>query len=809
MAIRTINHPSVQINEIPKSLSAPRLVGNAVLATGFASQGLAKKPYRILSTEDFKAIFGRPLNEAERYFYHTCREVINNNGQLIAIRIPYDNEMDKNYKATGLEIKNSNEISTFTGDFGGFNVEEEIHDVDTTSDTITILGHNHGMEDGDSVTISSSTGNDGEYTISDITETTVNIDDVDVNVTVISVTESVEDSTVDGDITFTRYLLNDTNISQETYLANYAQVDIEHNLGLMDNIYTAARSNNYFSAGDIDNATITPDFIVVDKEKTKTKGFTQDKDKEGLFVTVTNIFHALINDQVIESADNYYNDQITGLYGYDYSKDPIRVDWYDENPNDFVDMYSAKPNNHSVSRTLANQFPTLTFDDDGLLTKEYHNYIVVHVCETVQDVNDEGRVHTRVLESHIGSLNPDAKDEGTGRNTYIADIVNGNSAYIEMYAEENYNYDYSDDTGFISEQDQPELIGFNQNESEKIIDDGVIVSSLTDIFSKEEIANTQNNQIDIVVDGGVSSIAQYITIDGAGKYEPEKTGAKTITSKNDVGTWIAVSNKYIDLCQNIRKDCMAIVDGPRHLVLDAEQPKMIEPLGEQSFSTIIGRKLRYLSPVRSTYVAVYINWLQVFDATEGINFWLPQSSKVVGNYLRNDQVANVWSAPAGVPRGVMGGVIRLSFNPWGQQEDMIYEKALNYAKFYPDDGFVIEGQKTAQVKPSPVDRVQTRRTLLRLQKYTKNVLHYYRYEQNTAPTRRRVINALDPKFREYENGDGLYEYEIKCDRENNTDDVLDANELKVDIAVKVTKTAEFIIVNFYPVDVGIDFDEVL
>ena len=37
-------------------------------------------------------IFGQPENAAERYLYHSAKQVLNNNGNLLVSRLPYGNE---------------------------------------------------------------------------------------------------------------------------------------------------------------------------------------------------------------------------------------------------------------------------------------------------------------------------------------------------------------------------------------------------------------------------------------------------------------------------------------------------------------------------------------------------------------------------------------------------------------------------------------------------------------------------------------------------------------------------------------------
>lgn len=72
------------------------------------------------------------------------------------------------------------------------------------------------------------------------------------------------------------------------------------------------------------------------------------------------------------------------------------------------------------------------------------------------------------------------------------------------------------------------------------------------------------------------------------------------------------------------------------------------------------------------------------------------------------------------------------------------------------------------------------------------------YENNTAYTRQRIIDALDPIFKAcWQSGNGgLARYKIVCDESINDANTIDNNELKVQIGVVPNKSAEFILCTF-------------
>ena len=86
---------------------------------------------------------------------------------------------------------------------------------------------------------------------------------------------------------------------------------------------------------------------------------------------------------------------------------------------------------------------------------------------------------------------------------------------------------------------------------------------------------------------------------------------------------------------------------------------------------------------------------------------------------------------------------------------------------------------------------------------------YFVYEGHTAYTRQRLVDALDPYFKDAKNRGGIYDYIIKCDEENNPPEVIDRNELKVQIGIKPVKTIEFIEIQFVLARTGASWSEVL
>jgi hypothetical protein len=68
---------------------------------------------------------------------------------------------------------------------------------------------------------------------------------------------------------------------------------------------------------------------------------------------------------------------------------------------------------------------------------------------------------------------------------------------------------------------------------------------------------------------------------------------------------------------------------------------------------------------------------------------------------------------------------------------------------------------------------------------------------------------LNPIFKIAKENGGCYDYLIVCDERNNTPQVIDSNELKVDILIKPTRTGEFILCTFTATRSDANFDELV
>ena len=207
----------------------------------------------------------------------------------------------------------------------------------------------------------------------------------------------------------------------------------------------------------------------------------------------------------------------------------------------------------------------------------------------------------------------------------------------------------------------------------------------------------------------------------------------------------------------------------------------------------------------SNYAAMYWPWIKIADPDLNKNVWVPASTVIPGVYAFNDRVAAPWFAPAGLNRGGIDAAVMAERKLTQTNRDDLYDANINPIASFPNSGVVAYGQKTLQKRPSALDRVNVRRLLIAAKKFVASSSKFLVFEQNTAVTRNRFKNIVNPYFENVQQKQGLYSFKILMDETNNTSDVIDRNQLVGQIFLQPTRTAEYIIIDFNVLPTGASF----
>ena len=210
--------------------------------------------------------------------------------------------------------------------------------------------------------------------------------------------------------------------------------------------------------------------------------------------------------------------------------------------------------------------------------------------------------------------------------------------------------------------------------------------------------------------------------------------------------------------------------------------------------------------LNTSFAASYWPWVKGRSSELNRNVWLPASTVMPSVYAYNDRVAAPWFAPAGLNRGginVGSAEVKLTSG----MRDTLYDSRVNPIATFPRNGVVAFGQKTLQKKASALDRVNVRRLLISMKNFIGDTAKNLVFEQNTANTRNRFLNVVNPFLESVQQKQGLYAFRVVMDESNNSPDVIDRNQLVGQILIQPTKTAEFVILDFTILPTGATFGE--
>tara|TARA_R110002012_G_scaffold289040_1_gene481945 strand:+ start:1286 stop:3673 length:2388 start_codon:yes stop_codon:yes gene_type:complete len=793
MAQRTINSPGVEIRESDLSLTAPANVGTSIYVTGFAQQGPVDEILLISSQQELVQIFGPPTNSAERYFHHTLAELLNSPAVVYAGRLPY---------------------GVGTGDGFGSRYSALAYPV--------TAAHYDGVQD------SISQSGSAVY----ILGAPVHVD----------LTEGQYLSAIDGSgFAWKCEGTHSVNIRNSmcgtdqgkvlglgyagVVVLNKAQTTINqqyegHYVGLTDNVNVNPASNfNSISgvktttaaAGPADGPQYASDLTNV-PAGTLTFNLTADY-KTGSSNSVSEVMDNLVDyDLNDREFDDYLSLGVFKLRKSIYANEAFKLDYTltdgqvgsintfrkQLNRNGGADISSYIENKISPSNNitvLVNDFLSNRLDGGEAL-----------------NADGTPKKKIRVLSDNFSGANENVLGFNKAKMPVTAKIVQGLTGPGQTPDPQ---------AAFLF----PAGAYTDQTVTDKLL--GNIPSKIE--RSLDNIKNDEVYNIDVVVEAGLGTIFSIMCADAQyGYYDEFSQTSEVVSAVNGLRTssdisgagatlrndYATVFNKFEQFVKppyegGDRGDCIFVADPIRQIVIQGKNTKILDNKNN-NFQTDVYWPIKHQFENENTsYATTYGNWSLINDAYSGQNVWVPFSGYAAAAMARTDASTFPWFAPAGFTRGIVANAIDIAINPNQKQRDEFYKANINPVAQFPNQGIVIFGQKTLQKRPSAFDRINVRRLFLALERPTKQLARQFVFEQNSEFTRTRLVNALRPVFERARNNEGLYDYLIVCDERNNTPSVIDANELVVDIYIKPTRTAEFILVNFYATRTDANFQELV
>ncbi|MFE3588943.1 phage tail sheath family protein [Streptomyces niveus] len=245
----------------------------------------------------------------------------------------------------------------------------------------------------------------------------------------------------------------------------------------------------------------------------------------------------------------------------------------------------------------------------------------------------------------------------------------------------------------------------------------------------------------------------------------------------DLESVIAVQQGVISHCQ-LMGDRVAILDPPPGL----------SPQQARSWRTDSAN-------FDSKYATLYYPWISVADPASGRATLVPPSGHIAGVWARNDDTRGVHKAPA---NEVVRGAVALQTQLTKGEHDVLNPIGVNCIRSFPGRGIRVWGARTLASDPA-WRYLNVRRLFNYLEESILAGTQWVVFEPNDDALWARVRRTVSAFLvNEWRKGSlfGLTPDEafyVKCDRETNPPESIDAGQVVCEIGVAPVKPAEFVV----------------
>jgi phage tail sheath protein FI len=197
----------------------------------------------------------------------------------------------------------------------------------------------------------------------------------------------------------------------------------------------------------------------------------------------------------------------------------------------------------------------------------------------------------------------------------------------------------------------------------------------------------------------------------------------------------------------------------------------------------------------SKFATLYYPWIEVFDPISGRKQTMPPSGHMAGIWARNDDTRGVHKAPA---NEVVRGAIGLAGQLTKGEQDLLNPSGINCIRAFPGRGIRVWGARTLSSE-AEWRYLNVRRLFNYLEESILVGTQWVVFEPNDDALWariRRTISAflyttwLDGALFGLTPDEAFY---VKCDRETNPAEAIDAGRVLCEIGVAPVKPAEFVI----------------
>tara|TARA_R110002110_G_scaffold190619_1_gene398793 strand:- start:377 stop:1486 length:1110 start_codon:yes stop_codon:yes gene_type:complete len=274
-----------------------------------------------------------------------------------------------------------------------------------------------------------------------------------------------------------------------------------------------------------------------------------------------------------------------------------------------------------------------------------------------------------------------------------------------------------------------------------------------------------------------------------------------------------LTTNLVRLCED-RADALAVIDLEQGYIPRAQSNASAASRRKNTQSEILASvNAMRTRGLNSSYGCCFYPWVRARDTLNGAFVWLPPSVAAIGTFSSSQRKTQVWFAPAGFNRGGLTEgsagipVVDVAHQLRRKDRDDLYSANINPIAKFPAEGIVIFGQKTLQVTPSALDRINVRRLMIHVKKRISQMASTILFDPNIQVTWDRFTSLVRPFLSSVQANFGLSDFKVILDETTTTPELVDRNILYAKIFLKPTRAIEYIAIDFNISRTGASFED--
>lgn len=253
---------------------------------------------------------------------------------------------------------------------------------------------------------------------------------------------------------------------------------------------------------------------------------------------------------------------------------------------------------------------------------------------------------------------------------------------------------------------------------------------------------------------------------------------------------LVVVNHALEMVET-RADSLYVIDAPR-----------ISTSAQKGTATEVVDLLASTG-IDSNCACTYWPWIQINDAASSKYVYIAPTGEAIKSMALTDNVSYPWFVPGGKNRGQVQ-CERADVRLTRDDRDVLYEGRVNPINTTVQDGVLIWGQKTLQIKQSALDRINIKRLILQVRRLIAAAAITLVFEQNDQTTRDQFLAKVQPLLLQIQNQRGLAAFRVAVEDASGAGNV-DSETLIGKIQLKPTPALEFVDLTFQVLPTGANF----